>query len=1062
METLGKYELLERLGDGALGSVHKARDASLNRFVALVTLAADAKWDPAAKEIFDAECRSLLSLKHANLAAVYEQGEDRKIIYLVTEFLPGPDLRKLIQDKAPMTVERKLKLMIQAASGIGHAHTKGVLHRNLRPENIHVLPDDRVKVDGFGFTHHPASQGAASRNQAGADLYLSPEQLQGGAAACYSDIFAAGVVLYEFLTGVHPFQESDKEKMLESIRSRTNFPTVEQFADLPMNLWPILERCLAKDAEERYQSMQDFGAACQAVLEELAEDSNWMRIELQTALPRLRRAVRKSGAPSFLRTLQGEIEHALLSEDATDYQSLNRLVLALAEQHNQLEASADAANPFEFETADVKPAAETISPPEESGAKIMATAAPDTSPPLPAAVPMPDENMDGSAESQPSPDYALSGREPIEEQSAGPPPDISLQPPAENRGESTPVPVSNPADVPAAKAGAGQTSADAELPKPILGSVDGLSEMLRNIDQGQESTRKLVDSFLAGRKATGSFQAPDRAGMGAENPIRAARTKTAATSHGGARTRSAPAQPPQYDRRPQPAGAEPSSGADVMEGMAEVPAGFPRRGRRKTALWICVSALVLAMAFAVPWVRDRIGAGLNSTASGDVTEGTRDPVAVVLRNQLATARRDMLLEEAQILYAVGRREESLVFLNRLLELYPDYEPAQKEMGRRKAETAAPETESPQPSAQKLLSSALSAIRAGNLQKASADLDRVEQLYPGMQETASVRKRLEARKAEMAQQLAREQEEQAAAVRAKDMEALARRSDELFRQGKYEEALVIVEGHLNQSSSSPHIRELYSRINELQRDLKVFEAALSVGKLEEAKAALEKIERLNPEDPSLPSLRRRMESVPGTTTLNLFPISEPGSILIDDQQVGTNGELTDHVMPSGRHRLSVKGKDGREVTATQDFDNGTVIAMVYDVAGKVLRGMHETDRSLVSKVKARQQVHRFTVEHSHGLFRGSCKGELVIDFYHVLYQPASGPHGFSVPFKSLILRVENKTATLLFATDKTEFFVFKIADVQTAQQLRKAWDDLTALALAPATARGSQSRSFLPE
>jgi serine/threonine protein kinase len=212
METLGKYELLERLGDGALGSVHKARDASLNRFVALVTLAADAKWDPAAKEIFDAECRSLLSLKHANLAAVYEQGEDRKIIYLVTEFLPGPDLRKLIQDKAPMTVERKLKLMIQAASGIGHAHTKGVLHRNLRPENIHMLPDDKIKVDGFGFTHHPASQGAASRNQAGADLYLSPEQLQGGAAACYSDIFAAGVVLYEFLTGVHPFQGEDARK----------------------------------------------------------------------------------------------------------------------------------------------------------------------------------------------------------------------------------------------------------------------------------------------------------------------------------------------------------------------------------------------------------------------------------------------------------------------------------------------------------------------------------------------------------------------------------------------------------------------------------------------------------------------------------------------------------------------------------------------------------------------------------------------------------------------------------------------------------------------------------
>ena len=119
-------------------------------------------------------------------------------------------------------------------------------------------------------------------------------------------------------------------------------------------------------------------------------------------------------------------------------------------------------------------------------------------------------------------------------------------------------------------------------------------------------------------------------------------------------------------------------------------------------------------------------------------------------------------------------------------------------------------------------------------------------------------------------------------------------------------------------------------------------------------------------------------------------------------------------------------------------------MVYDVAGQILRPMVESDRELMRKSKARQQAHRFAVEHSHGLFRGSCKGDLILDYYHIVYQPTTGSHGFSVPFKDFKLRVEDKTAVLLHTADSKEFSAFRLADAGVAQTLKKLWDDLTAL------------------
>lgn len=151
METLGKYGFLEKLRDDPFGTVYKAYDGSVNRHVAIRTIGPEIKWDPVLRERFSAECRALLGLSHPNIAALYEFGENGNA-YVVVELLPGKDLKTLIEEKAPVTVERKLSIMTQAAAGMGYAHDHGVLHRSLRPGNIQLLPDGTVKVADLSLT----------------------------------------------------------------------------------------------------------------------------------------------------------------------------------------------------------------------------------------------------------------------------------------------------------------------------------------------------------------------------------------------------------------------------------------------------------------------------------------------------------------------------------------------------------------------------------------------------------------------------------------------------------------------------------------------------------------------------------------------------------------------------------------------------------------------------------------------------------------------------------------------------------------------------------------------
>ncbi len=1055
METLGKYGSLEKLGDKPFGTVFKAFDGSNNRHVAIRTIGPVIKWDPVLKERFNAECRAILGLSHPNLAALYEYGEEGTP-YVAMELLPGRDLKTLIAEKAPITVEQKLSIMIQVAAGMSYAHDHGVLHRNLQPCNIHVLPEGTVKVGDLGLTGILAPYASPAGVQAESRTYLAPEQIQGQATSRQSDIFSLGIVLYEFLTGIHPFRGDSATKTLDNILYQTQFPTVDRFPELPFGVWSILDKCLAKDVEERFATMTDFGAACRGLVEELAEDSQLMRIELRTALPRLRKAARKPGAPKRLKSLQNDVENALAGGDESNYQSLNRLIASLAEQHRVLSPDSDSVFPM----LPVLPGATCFELPEDPSRGATRVPGPDTAlagSALDERQPAPAELSNGSSFGNTHGNVSAAGERRqnfgvtrFGAKASDEPPPLTR---SSEKSPVKPLTYSSP-----------QTSTDRKSPPPGAFGKDRVSELLIEIDEGQESTRKTVENFLRGRQA--------RQSGGDDNPMVPVSP------------RSASARPVNVLSPLGPQSALPGGivgpGTSPIWSYARLVAVARRLwrlavsrlgtwidlstalGRREVwsaALWICAAAGLLALAVAIPyWIQTRNGPQVaKSPVPGNPQVATLTPVASTESADANpnpgsegadAARKGVLLQEAQALRAAGRVDESKAFLNRLLELDPGNQPAQKELDSIQGEAdSAKLQESGTQSVQRLLAAASSAIKAGNLLKAGTDLDKAERAKPGLAETAALRKRLQARKLELDKSAATEQERQRELAQSQaDDRTLSGRAMELYQQGKYADALTILNSQRVQAQPSPLTQEMRNRALEMQRMLEDFESALTAGKHSEALAALENAERLNPTDPNLPGLRRRAEagSTSGSATLSLYSIGEAAALMFDDKPIGANGEVVNQAVPAGRHKITARNAQGQDVALYFDLNASLENVLVYDVSGQVLRRATEADRDLISRNKTRQQVYRFQVVHSHGFLRGSCKGDLIVSQAGVEYRPLTGFDAFKKPLKSLILRIENKNAVLLTVEEGKEFMVFKIQDPESAQSLKKIWDELASI------------------
>jgi serine/threonine protein kinase/Tfp pilus assembly protein PilF len=263
-QTLGHYRLLEKIGEGGMGVVYRAHDERLDRDVALKVLPAGMLADDKARRRLRAEALALARLNHQNIEAIYDFDTQGDVDFLVVEYVAGPTLADRLAG-GPMEEAEILRVGVQMAAALEEAHALDVAHRDLKPANIKVTAKGRVKVLDFGLATllRPAGEAEATRSAteagvtAGTVPYMAPEQLMGSVADARSDIFAAGVVLYEMATGRRPFQGRATAEVTDAILHSAPPPPTRIHADLSRRLEDLILKCLEKDPDNRYQSAKE-------------------------------------------------------------------------------------------------------------------------------------------------------------------------------------------------------------------------------------------------------------------------------------------------------------------------------------------------------------------------------------------------------------------------------------------------------------------------------------------------------------------------------------------------------------------------------------------------------------------------------------------------------------------------------------------------------------------------------------------------------------------------------------------------------------------------------------
>ncbi|HKM86130.1 MAG TPA: protein kinase, partial [Terriglobales bacterium] len=273
LNKLGKYEIREEIGSGAMGVVYRAEDPLLGRPVAIKTTTAEVARNPDLLKRFYREAQAAAKLAHPNIVTIYEINEDNGVPFIAMEFLEGENLQKIVSDRKEVPILKKLQIIVDTCKGLEYAHQRGIVHRDIKPGNIVVSSDGQVKIVDFGI----ARVGVSSMTQTGVVLgtvmYMSPEQVQGHTVDARSDVFSLGIVLYELLTYQTPFPGDDVPSILLKIINEPPEPITKYIPKCPPQLEQIVERSLAKDREERYQSASDMAFDLLRVVDSLKHNT---------------------------------------------------------------------------------------------------------------------------------------------------------------------------------------------------------------------------------------------------------------------------------------------------------------------------------------------------------------------------------------------------------------------------------------------------------------------------------------------------------------------------------------------------------------------------------------------------------------------------------------------------------------------------------------------------------------------------------------------------------------------------------------------------------------------
>lgn len=250
---LGKrYEILGRIGSGGMADVYRGKDHKLNRYVAIKVLKSDFRKDEVFIQKFLSEAQAAAGLMHPNVVNVYDVGQDRGLYYMVMELVEGITLKDYIEKKGRLSAKETISIAIQMVTGIQAAHNQHIVHRDIKPQNIIISKDGKVKVTDFGIARATTSTNTISASVMGSVHYTSPEQARGGVVDEKSDIYSAGITMYEMITGHVPFDgDSTVSVAIKHLQEEVPSPA-EEVPDIPYSLECIILKCTQKNPQHRY------------------------------------------------------------------------------------------------------------------------------------------------------------------------------------------------------------------------------------------------------------------------------------------------------------------------------------------------------------------------------------------------------------------------------------------------------------------------------------------------------------------------------------------------------------------------------------------------------------------------------------------------------------------------------------------------------------------------------------------------------------------------------------------------------------------------------------------
>jgi len=295
---IGKYQISELVGEGAMGVVYKARDSVLDRTVAIKVMNESIARQEDLRKRFLREAQAAASLQHPNVVSIYDLGDVSGHLYIAMEFVQGIDLEKLLESDQPLSLQAKLDIAIDVLTGLTFAHKRGIIHRDIKPANIRVTEDGRAKIMDFGVAHLASSSMTTTGSFLGTPSYMAPEQITEGETTPQTDIFATGAVLFQLLTLMKPFDAPTLQNLFFRIITEKPKKVSELMPGLPPSLDRIVEKAMAKEPAERYKSALDMANELSAVRAKLSGPSYPESVSLSSSVSSAIEQVRRKQSKS--------------------------------------------------------------------------------------------------------------------------------------------------------------------------------------------------------------------------------------------------------------------------------------------------------------------------------------------------------------------------------------------------------------------------------------------------------------------------------------------------------------------------------------------------------------------------------------------------------------------------------------------------------------------------------------------------------------------------------------------------------------------------------------------